>query len=112
MYALLSQYDVKAPSEDMVQVDDLRTIQVSAIAHGIQAFSSLPPPRTSLASPECWLAFVGFNQGTQFAAESKSFLKPLNPFYENLRCRSDAAAEKNREFFCTLEAGAPQLPLV
>lgn len=28
MYALLAQYDVKAPSEDMVQVDDLRTIQV------------------------------------------------------------------------------------
>ncbi|CAN0541854.1 unnamed protein product, partial [Ectocarpus sp. 12 AP-2014] len=27
MYALLAQYDVKAPSEDMVQVDDLRTIQ-------------------------------------------------------------------------------------
>lgn len=30
MYALLSQYDVKAPSEDMVQVDDLRTIQVQS----------------------------------------------------------------------------------
>lgn len=29
MYALLAQYDVKAPSEDMVQVDDLRTIQVT-----------------------------------------------------------------------------------
>lgn len=28
MYALLAQYEVKAPSEDMVQVDDLRTIQV------------------------------------------------------------------------------------
>lgn len=28
MYALLGQYDVKAPSEDMVQVDDLRTIKV------------------------------------------------------------------------------------
>lgn len=28
MYALLAQYDVKAPSEDMVQVDDLRTMQV------------------------------------------------------------------------------------
>lgn len=28
MYTLLAQYDVKAPSEDMVQVDDLRTIQV------------------------------------------------------------------------------------
>eukprot|EP00752_Nemacystus_decipiens_P017827 g15983.t1 len=27
MYALLAQYDVKAPSEDMVQVDDLRTIK-------------------------------------------------------------------------------------
>lgn len=33
MYALLAQYDVKAPSEDMVQVDDLRTIQVSRFAH-------------------------------------------------------------------------------
>ena len=30
MYALLAQYDVKAPSEDMVQVDDLRTMQVWA----------------------------------------------------------------------------------
>lgn len=30
MYALLAQYDVKAPSEDMVQVDDLRTIKVNA----------------------------------------------------------------------------------
>lgn len=30
MYALLAQYDVKAPSEDMVQVDDLRTIKVHA----------------------------------------------------------------------------------
>lgn len=28
MYTLLAQYDVKAPSEDMVQLDDLRTIQV------------------------------------------------------------------------------------
>ena len=28
MYALLAQYDVKAPSEDRVQVDDLRTIKV------------------------------------------------------------------------------------
>lgn len=31
MYALLAQYDVKAPSEDMVQVDDLRTIQVCCV---------------------------------------------------------------------------------
>lgn len=34
MYALLAQYDVKAPSEDMVQVDDLRTIQVDVFRHG------------------------------------------------------------------------------
>lgn len=33
MYALLAQYDVKAPSEDMVQVDDLRTIQVGISRH-------------------------------------------------------------------------------
>lgn len=33
MYALLAQYDVKAPSEDMVQVDDLRTIKVHG-CHG------------------------------------------------------------------------------
>ena len=31
MYALLAQYDVKAPSEDMVQVDDLRTIKVDGM---------------------------------------------------------------------------------
>lgn len=37
MYTLLAQYDVKAPSEDMVQLDDLRTIQVQC-GHGALAF--------------------------------------------------------------------------
>ena len=34
MYAILAQYDVKPPSEDMVQVDDLRMIQVRFYLRG------------------------------------------------------------------------------
>lgn len=44
MYALLAQYDVKAPSEDMVQVDDLRTMQVrgALVCHRIAVSCSAP----------------------------------------------------------------------
>lgn len=41
MYALLAQYDVKAPSEDMVQVDDLRTIQVHCTTFDASSRSNL-----------------------------------------------------------------------